>query len=112
MLLTSKYICVVPSSLLLAVQTFLRVDTPSLLAADDARFEYFRDHILPTLEASASASALAEAAASGTALSSVAAGAAHTLVFVPSYFDYVRLRNLLDARVRLWQGFAYAWPLV
>jgi hypothetical protein len=65
-------------------QTFTRVDTPSLSAADDARFEYFRDRVLPVLEAGLAPGG----------------GASHTLVFVPSYFDYVRLRNLFDARVR------------
>lgn len=74
-----------PSSTL--AQAFTRIDVPSLAGADDARFAFFRDRLLPPL-----AAGVAEGSGSP---------AAHTLIFVPSYFDYVRLRNLLDARVRV-----------
>lgn len=65
-------------------QVFSRVATASLAAADDDRLAYFSTHVLPELEAGMSDAA-------GRLL-------AHTLLFVPSYFDYVRLRNALDAR--------------
>jgi len=65
-------------------QGFTRVATSTLAAADDERLAYFTASVLPELEAGMSETA-------GRLL-------AHTLLFVPSYYDYVRLRNLLDAR--------------
>lgn len=65
-------------------QVFQRIHSPSLAAADDARFAYFQDKILPELQAGV-------ATETGAVLS-------HTLIFIPSYFDYVRLRNALDAK--------------
>ena len=65
-------------------QTFHRVPAPSLTGADDALFAFFKDRLLPELVA-------------GTA-EDAGAPAAHTLLFVPSYFNYVRLRNLLDSK--------------
>lgn len=65
-------------------QVFTRVPAGSLADADDARFAFFRDRLLPEL--------VAGLAPEG------GCPARHTVLFVPSYFDYVRLRNLLDAR--------------
>ncbi|KAI8374291.1 uncharacterized protein BYT42DRAFT_398746 [Radiomyces spectabilis] len=58
-------------------QTFTRIDTTSLAAMDDARFKYFVDKTLPTLRKSAITQS-------------------HTLIFIPSYFDFVRLRNFFE----------------
>ncbi|KAK8040697.1 hypothetical protein PG991_000485 [Apiospora marii] len=55
-------------------QTFSRFDAPSAAAEPDARFEYFISAIVPTLVKRAK-------------------DVEGTLIFVPSYFDYVRLRN-------------------
>lgn len=63
---------------------FLRVPAADIAAADDARLDFFTAKLLPEL--------LAGCAADGSR------AAAHTLLVAPSYFDYVRLRNLLDAR--------------
>ncbi|KAL8377778.1 hypothetical protein RB595_008455 [Gaeumannomyces hyphopodioides] len=65
-----------------ARQTFSRFDAPSIAAEPDARFEYFTKAVVP---------ALARRAASrdGTA--------GGTLVFVPSYMDFVRVRNYFAA---------------
>jgi U3 small nucleolar RNA-associated protein 25 len=65
-------------------QVFQRIHTTSMADADDARFTYFKDKILPELEAGISSDA-------GGIL-------AHTMIYVPSYFDYVRLRNLFDGK--------------
>ena len=72
-------------------QTFIRVQSPLANAseADDARFEHFETRILPVLIAGTEG---------GGGSAAGATTAARTLIFVPSYFDYVRLRNLLDAR--------------
>lgn len=56
-------------------QVFQRIDPPSLEALDDSRFQYFAEHVLPRMRAAAQA---------------------HTLVFVASYFEYVRVRNLFQ----------------
>lgn len=53
-------------------QTFHRVEVTSIEASFDARFYYFVNVILPQF---------------------TTATMAHTLVYVPSYFDFVRLRN-------------------
>ncbi|KAI7879425.1 DUF1253-domain-containing protein [Lichtheimia hyalospora FSU 10163] len=58
-------------------QTFTRIDTTSLAAMNDTRFKYFIEKTLPTLRKSALMQT-------------------HTLIFVPSYFDYVRLRNYFE----------------
>ena len=44
--------------------------------ADDARFKYFVEKIMPNLRQSASHS--------------------NTLIFIPSYFDFVRVRNYMN----------------
>ncbi|KAJ3163245.1 hypothetical protein HDU86_002415 [Geranomyces michiganensis] len=59
-------------------QIFHRVATPTAADAADARFEYFVANILPTLRTSSTVQQK------------------RTLVFVPSYFDFVRVRNYLD----------------
>jgi U3 small nucleolar RNA-associated protein 25 len=56
-------------------QVFQRIDPPSLEALDDVRFQYFSEHVLPRMRASAQS---------------------HTLIFVSSYFEYVRVRNLFQ----------------
>ncbi|CAO3600758.1 unnamed protein product [Absidia cylindrospora] len=58
-------------------QSFTRVDTTSLAAMDDARFKFFVEKTLPALRKSAVMQA-------------------HTLIFIPSYFDFVRIRNYLE----------------
>ncbi|KAL8288065.1 hypothetical protein RB597_000247 [Gaeumannomyces tritici] len=65
-----------------ARQTFSRFDAPSIAAEPDARFEYFTKAVVP---------ALARRAASRDA------SAGGTLVFVPSYMDFVRVRNYFAA---------------
>jgi U3 small nucleolar RNA-associated protein 25 len=55
----------------------VRVRASSAAAAADARFAAFVEREAAPL---------------------LAEGVAHALLFVPSYFDYVRLRNALDAR--------------
>lgn len=60
-----------------AKQTFSRFEAPSVAAEPDARFDYFTSAILPAL------TKRRDASASGT------------LVFVPSYLDFVRIRNYL-----------------
>ncbi|RUP44070.1 hypothetical protein BC936DRAFT_149979 [Jimgerdemannia flammicorona] len=69
-------------------QIFTRIETPSLAEEADVRFKYFVEKVfwypflfgfgtLPTLRKSAITQS-------------------HTLIFIPSYFDFVRLRNYLD----------------
>ncbi|RKP33519.1 hypothetical protein BJ085DRAFT_22753 [Dimargaris cristalligena] len=57
-------------------QVFTRVDCPSLAQADDTRFQYFTDTLLPNMMAAAWT-------------------AKGVLIFVPSYFDFVRVRNYM-----------------
>ena len=58
-------------------QTFSRFDSPSSSADPDARFKYFTTAVLPSL----------------LRLPKASDGAQGILVFVPSYFDFLRLRN-------------------
>lgn len=53
-------------------QVFHRIDVKSLEASFDTRFEYFTNTILPQFKS---------------------ATMAHCMIYVPSYFDYVRIRN-------------------
>lgn len=53
-------------------QMFHRIDVTSIQSSFDQRFEYFVNTILPQFKA---------------------ASKAHCLVFIPSYFDFVRIRN-------------------
>ncbi|KAF9585531.1 rRNA-binding ribosome biosynthesis protein utp25 [Lunasporangiospora selenospora] len=55
-------------------QSFNRIEAKSLAQADGSRFEYFISTTLPQLRRSALTQT-------------------HTMIFVPSYFDFVRLRN-------------------
>lgn len=57
-------------------QIFTRVRCGSPSEQHDARFEYFVSEVLPRLRESVHS---------------------HILLFVPSYFDYVRIRNYFDA---------------
>eukprot|EP01012_Entosiphon_sulcatum_P042521 TRINITY_DN5657_c0_g1_i1.p1 TRINITY_DN5657_c0_g1~~TRINITY_DN5657_c0_g1_i1.p1 ORF type:complete len:723 (+),score=97.73 TRINITY_DN5657_c0_g1_i1:31-2169(+) len=59
---------------------FTRVDCSDVSQVGDARFRYFTQHIWPQLEAGMM-SAFAEKG---------------ILLFVPSYYDYVRVRNFLE----------------
>ncbi|KAI1762210.1 DUF1253-domain-containing protein [Hypoxylon sp. FL1150] len=58
-----------------AKQTFSRFEAPSAAAEPDARFEYFTSAVVPSLTKRGK---------------NTAAG---TLIFVPSYLDFVRVRN-------------------
>jgi U3 small nucleolar RNA-associated protein 25 len=60
-------------------QTFLRFDSPSHLTDPDARFKYFNTSILPSI----------------TRLPKAPDGGLGVLVFIPSYLDFVRVRNSL-----------------
>ncbi|CAE7194202.1 hypothetical protein PTT_05278 [Pyrenophora teres f. teres 0-1] len=61
-------------------QTFVRFDSPSHLTDPDARFKYFSSSVLPSI----------------TRLPRTAeAGGLGVLVFIPSYLDFVRVRNSL-----------------
>ncbi|XP_055322541.1 U3 small nucleolar RNA-associated protein 25 homolog [Sitodiplosis mosellana] len=53
-------------------QMFHRIDVSSIQSSFDQRFEYFINNILPQFKA---------------------ASKAHCLIFIPSYFDFVRIRN-------------------
>jgi U3 small nucleolar RNA-associated protein 25 len=55
-------------------QTFHRIDVKSLESSFDTRFEYFTNTILPKFKP---------------------ATTAHCMIYVPSYFDYVRIRNYM-----------------
>lgn len=55
-------------------QAFHRIDVKSLESSFDVRFEYFTNTILPQFKS---------------------ATLAHCMIYVPSYFDYVRIRNYL-----------------
>ena len=63
----------------------LKHTPPSVADDPDARFEYFTSAVLP---------ALTKRAGGGISASAAAAG---TLVFIPSYLDFVRVRNYLAA---------------
>lgn len=55
-------------------QIFHRIEVKSLDSSFDTRFEYFTNTILPQFKS---------------------ATMAHSMIYVPSYFDYVRIRNYL-----------------
>ncbi|RKP06438.1 digestive organ expansion factor [Thamnocephalis sphaerospora] len=58
-------------------QIFSRVDCTSLAKEADMRFNHFKEKVFPALKQSA----LQQTS---------------TMIFIPSYFDYVRVRNYLD----------------
>jgi U3 small nucleolar RNA-associated protein 25 len=60
-------------------QTFLRFDSPSHLTDPDARFKFFSTTILPSI----------------MRLPKPAEGGKGVLVYIPSYLDFVRIRNSL-----------------
>ncbi|CAG8574404.1 5657_t:CDS:10 [Ambispora leptoticha] len=62
----------------LVQQIFTRIESSSLLDAGDARFKYFIGKTLPSLRKSA------------------IVNQTHTMIFVSSYFDFVRLRNYFE----------------
>jgi len=55
-------------------QIFQRIECDTFQEQDDARFQYFSEVLLPKL---------------------LVVNQAHTLIFIPSYFDFVRIRNFL-----------------
>jgi U3 small nucleolar RNA-associated protein 25 len=59
-------------------QVFERVTATSPAAAADERFDHFAEKVMPKLTAAASGG--------------------HVLIFIPSYHDYVRVRNFMKAR--------------
>ena len=70
-------------------QVLTRVGPLARLAqADDARFAHFEAHVAPGLMGE-------EGGGGGYGLAPPPQG---TLVYIPSYFDYVRVRNFLDAK--------------
>jgi U3 small nucleolar RNA-associated protein 25 len=65
-------------------QTFLRFDSPSHLTDPDARFKYFTSTVFPSI----------------TRLPKPAEGGPGVLVYIPSYLDFVRVRNsLVDTEI-------------
>lgn len=60
-------------------QTFLRFESPSHLTDPDARFKYFNTTVLPSI----------------SRLPKTPEGGPGVLVFIPSYLDFVRVRNSL-----------------
>lgn len=72
-----------------AKQTFSRFEAPSVAAEPDARFEYFTSAVVPSLTKRG------------------ASTAGGTLIFVPSYLDFVRVRNYM-ATATACQGLAFA----
>ncbi|KAI8967354.1 hypothetical protein BDF20DRAFT_829714 [Mycotypha africana] len=58
-------------------QSFTRIDVSTLAAVNDARYKHFIEKTLPTLRKSAIMQS-------------------HTLIFIPSYFDFVRVRNYFE----------------
>ncbi|KAK4144180.1 uncharacterized protein C8A04DRAFT_36832 [Dichotomopilus funicola] len=66
-------------------QTFSRFDVPSIAADPDARFAYFTRAIVPML--------LKNSKSRSTSTGGDAGGGGGTLIFIPSYLDFVRVRN-------------------
>ncbi len=60
-------------------QIFQRVDCEGFKQSHDAKFEYFREVILPKVNAGPAADG-------------------HTAIFIPSYLDFVRVRNHLKSK--------------
>ena len=72
-------------------QTFTRIPVNTLSEIDDLRFQYFQNKILPEI---------IQAQQQSTSTTSTPTGlsnyTSHLLIYIPSYFDYVRIRNALD----------------
>jgi U3 small nucleolar RNA-associated protein 25 len=62
-------------------QVFQRIDDVTPADADETRLSYFTDQLMPKLRKSA-------------------AGEGHTIIYIPAYFDYVRLRNWFRKQCR------------
>ncbi|RKP25777.1 digestive organ expansion factor-like protein [Syncephalis pseudoplumigaleata] len=60
-------------------QIFTRIECTSVAKAADQRFEHFKEKVFPALQQSA-------------------VQQSRTMIFIPSYYDYVRIRNYLDER--------------
>ncbi|KAI0456946.1 hypothetical protein F5B21DRAFT_119678 [Xylaria acuta] len=73
-----------------AKQTFSRFEAPSIADEPDARFAYFTSAVVPSLVKLAAGGGRGSSSSSG---SSSPGGADGTLIFVPSYLDFVRVRN-------------------
>jgi len=70
-----------------AKQTFSRFDAPSIADEPDARFAYFTSAVIPSLLKLAS-----RKGSKGSSSGGDGAGGG-TLIFIPSYLDFVRVRN-------------------
>lgn len=68
--------CSIQQIMVSVSQTFHRIEVRAFDQVFDNRFEYFINTILPVYKSSTMA---------------------HTMIFVPSYFDYVRIRNYLKS---------------
>ncbi|XP_077245299.1 U3 small nucleolar RNA-associated protein [Tasmannia lanceolata] len=75
--LISKYKGVLPKVLLQVRQVYERFNATSITDADDARFDYFAKKVFPKIK------------------DSIQGG---TMLFVSSYFEFVRIRNFLKAQ--------------
>ncbi|KAL2503275.1 Digestive organ expansion factor [Forsythia ovata] len=75
--LECNYKGVLPKILLQARQIYERIDTKSIMEADDNRLEYFAKKVFPKIK------------------DSVQPG---VMIFVSSYFEFVRLRNFLKSQ--------------
>ncbi|PWA72213.1 Digestive organ expansion factor, predicted [Artemisia annua] len=67
---------VLPKVLLQVRQIYDRIDTESLVDADDARLDYFKNKVYPKIKDS---------------------GQGGIMIFISSYFDFVRVRNFLKS---------------
>ncbi|RKO91155.1 digestive organ expansion factor, partial [Blyttiomyces helicus] len=72
-----KYTGSIDNVVVQAPQMFYRIPVRTAAEADDARFDYFVQKIMPAIRPSGIQQK-------------------HTLVFIPSYFDFVRVRNYYD----------------
>ncbi|KAJ8770512.1 hypothetical protein K2173_018003 [Erythroxylum novogranatense] len=75
--LTCEYKGMLPKVLLQVRQIYERLDASSVIDADDARLEYFTKKVFPKIK---------DASQGGT------------MLFISSYFEYVRVRNFLKSQ--------------
>ncbi|KAI1331729.1 DUF1253-domain-containing protein [Xylariaceae sp. FL0255] len=73
-------------------QTFSRFEAASIAEEPDARFTYFTSAVVPSLVKLVS-SGRKKSSSSSSSSSNSADGAGGTLIFIPSYLDFVRVRN-------------------